>query len=179
MTPTNSSVNANFASAGSSAPTRISAWIVVSTVPAASRPTAADEERKAEHEEKIPDDAAGDRRLDELDVSFAERDDGDDELRGVAERRVEKAAECGPEAPREAFSAAADQSRERHERCRRGDEDPRRLVVHRLDRPGGGNGNEQQVEAVVEKGAQHRTSIAESIDVLFGRAGQQIEERVE
>ena len=40
MTPTNSSVKPKRASAGCSAPTRISACTVVSTVPAASTPTA-------------------------------------------------------------------------------------------------------------------------------------------
>ena len=59
------------------------------------RPSAAEEEREAEHEQQVPDDAAGNRRLDQFDVSLAERDDRDDELGGVAERGVEEAAQCG------------------------------------------------------------------------------------
>ena len=57
------------------------------------RPRPPTKTRQAEHQQQVADDAAGDRRLDELDVALTQRDDGDDQLRRVAERGVEKPAE--------------------------------------------------------------------------------------
>jgi hypothetical protein len=42
-------------------------------------------------------------------VSFTQRDDGDDQFGGVAERRVEKSADAGAGATRQFFSGEADQ----------------------------------------------------------------------
>jgi hypothetical protein len=48
---------------------------------------------EAEHQEQVADDAPRNRGLDDLCVMRAKRDDRDDQLGGVAECRVEKAAE--------------------------------------------------------------------------------------
>ena len=61
-------------------------------------PEPADEARGAEDQQQVADDAAGDRGLDDLDVVGAQRDERDDQLRGVAERGVEQAAQrSGPD----------------------------------------------------------------------------------
>ena len=52
----------------------------------------ADEKRQPEHEQQVADDAAGDRRLDQLDMPFVQRDERDDQFRRVAEGGVQKAA---------------------------------------------------------------------------------------
>jgi hypothetical protein len=56
----------------------------------------ADEEREAEDEEEIPEDRADDRGLYQLDLPGPERDDRDDQLGGVAEGRVQEAADASP-----------------------------------------------------------------------------------
>ena len=58
-------------------------------------PRAAEEQRKAQDEEQIPDDAAGERAAHDLGESLVDGDQGDDQLGRVPERRVEEAADAG------------------------------------------------------------------------------------
>lgn len=55
---------------------------------------AAAEEGRAEHEQQVGEDGAEEGALDDLDLAPHEREERDDELRGVAARRVEEAAHC-------------------------------------------------------------------------------------
>jgi hypothetical protein len=106
----------------------------------------ADEEREAEHEQQVADDAPGDRRLHQRDVSAPQRDDRDDQFRGVAECRVEKTAEGRTRPTCELLRAEADDAGERHQRRSRRDEHPRRSVRNPRQDPGDRSGNQQDVE---------------------------------
>ncbi len=79
----------------------------------------ADERRCAEDEQDVADDRTGERRLDQVRESLAERHHTDDELGGVPERRVQQAADAAAEVLREDFSRVADERRKRQDRERR------------------------------------------------------------
>ena len=79
---------------------------------------AARELRGAEHEEQIADDRAGDRCLDEIDEPGAQREDRDDELREIPERRVDESTERGTGVRGELLGGGAQQARERNDRDR-------------------------------------------------------------
>jgi hypothetical protein len=150
---------------------------------------AADEERCAEHQQQVADDAAGNRGFDQADAPVVERDDRDDQLGGVAERRVEKSPERRTGPACELLGAEADQARQRHERDRGGDEDPRRAGCERGQRPRAGRGGDQHVQLVAGQRFQHASEcgsvwlqldlIPERFQILVVCAGQQIEKRVE
>jgi hypothetical protein len=55
---------------------------------------AAAEEGGAEDEQQVGEDGAEEGALDDLDLALHEREERDDELRGVAARRVQEAAHC-------------------------------------------------------------------------------------
>ena len=55
---------------------------------------AAAEEGGAEHEQQVGEDGAEEGALDDLDLALHQREQRDDELRGVAARRVQEAAHC-------------------------------------------------------------------------------------
>jgi hypothetical protein len=70
------------------------ARVAVEGLPAPSpRP---DQDRRAETEQAVADDRAGDRRLDDLDVARAEHEQREDELGGVAEGHVQQTADRRP-----------------------------------------------------------------------------------
>src|SRR6476646_10688012 len=118
---------------------------------------AADEKRQAEHEQQVADDAAGDRRLDQFDVSVAQCDDRDDQLRGVAERGVEKTAPRRAGTARQLLRAEANQAGERDQRRRRGHEEPRRLRRDHRQDPGYGGEQQQDVDRRRRDLAQHQS----------------------
>ena len=71
---------------------------------AVERTAAAEEEREAEHEQEVPDDAAGERAAHDFEQAVRDREERDDQLGRVPERRVQEAADarrpCGaPRAP--------------------------------------------------------------------------------
>ena len=76
-------------------------------------PEPAEEHRGPEHEQHVAHDRADDRGLDHLVQPCAEREEGDDELRRVAEGDVEQAADPGPGAHRQLLGGAAHQRRGR------------------------------------------------------------------
>ena len=76
---------------------------------------AAHDAGESEDEEKIADDAAGNRRLDDRRVVRAERRDGDDQLGGVSERGIQEAAESWAGALRQLIGRRTDQARCRNE----------------------------------------------------------------
>jgi hypothetical protein len=51
---------------------------------------AADQHRRAQHQQHVADDRADDRRLDDLVQARLEREEGDDQLRRVAEGDVQQ-----------------------------------------------------------------------------------------
>ena len=113
----------------------------------------ADEKGQPEHEQQVADDAAGDRRLDQLDMAFVQSDERDDQLGRVAERRVEKAAPSRPRPSRELFGAKADEAGERYQRDGGRDENPGRAGRRKGEHPGHGRDRQQQVEPVVDERA--------------------------
>ena len=56
---------------------------------------AADEHRRAQHEQDVADDRADERGLDDLLEAFEQREERDDQLGRVAERHVQQAADAG------------------------------------------------------------------------------------
>src|SRR4051812_6593130 len=74
---------------------------------------AANEEARAEHEEDIAEDAPRQRRLDRRREARPERDDGDDQFGGVAERRVEKPTETRPRVECNLLRSTTKKTRER------------------------------------------------------------------
>ena len=83
------------------------------------RAAAAGEEREAEHEQQVADDGAGQRAAHDLRQPLVHRDQRDDQLRRVAERRVEEAADPRPGVLRRVLGRLADQPGERDQRDRR------------------------------------------------------------
>ena len=55
---------------------------------------AASENARAEHQQHIADDRAGDRSLDHIEQARAQSHERDNQLRRIAERRIEQAAEA-------------------------------------------------------------------------------------
>ena len=100
---------------------------------------------QAEDQEQVSDDAAGDRRFHDLEVMALQRHDRDDQLRGVAERRVEEAAERRAGPARERFGPRADQSCRGYQRDRRRHEHGKRGPAA-VEHPAHGRGDEQHVE---------------------------------
>ena len=73
---------------------------------------AAEQQRHAKHEQRIGDDGARDRRLDQIEHAGAQRGDCDDQFGQVAERGVQQAPDrvAGPGG--DAFSSVAEQGGE-------------------------------------------------------------------
>ena len=88
---------------------------------------AADEKGQPEHEQQVADDAAGDGGLNQGEVPSAKRDDRDNQFSGVPEGGVQKTAPRGPGTARQFLGPEADDSGQRNEGNRGGDEDPGRL----------------------------------------------------
>ena len=139
---------------------------------------AADEERQAEHEQQVADDAAGDRGLDQLDVPVAQRDDRDDQLGGVAEGGVEEAAPAPGPARRASCSVP------RPIRPASGISEAA-AVMNTHGEPGDVAASTHETGAASSRTligdetmrAQHQS--AELLDIFVVGAGQQIEEGVE
>ena len=91
---------------------------------------------------RLPDDRARQRAADDVGEPFVDRDQGDDQLGGVAERGVEEAADPGSRVLRRVLGRLADQPGERDQRsCREGEErrvaDVREVVERDDDGPEG------------------------------------------
>ena len=76
----------------------------------------AEQERHAEHEQRVGDDGAGDRGLHQVEHARAQRSDGDDQFREVAERGVQQPAHGVARLRRDAFRRVAEQGGEGHDR---------------------------------------------------------------
>ena len=74
------------------------------------------EEREAEDEQKVADHRAGERAAHDLGQPFVHGEERDDQLRGVAERRVEEASDAGSRVLRSVLGRLADQPREGDQR---------------------------------------------------------------
>ena len=74
------------------------------------------EERCAEHEQEVPDDASRERAANDLGQPFVHGDQRDDELGRVSERRVQEAADPRARVLGRVLRRLADEPRERDER---------------------------------------------------------------
>ncbi len=86
-----------------------------------------EEQREAEDEQEVADNRAHQRCPHDLGQAVGDRDDRNDQLRCVAERRVQKAADDRAGVQREVVRRLADQPRQRNERC--GGEHEQRLLA--------------------------------------------------
>ena len=89
---------------------------------------AADEKREAEHEHAVRDDRADERRLHDADQAVAQREQRDEQLGQVPERRLDDAGDRRAEPAAELLRCAADEAREHRDR-QRGDEERRTGVA--------------------------------------------------
>jgi hypothetical protein len=76
---------------------------------------AAEQERRAQHEQRVGDDRAGDRRLHQHVLSGAQGGEGYDQLGQVAERGVEQATDRIACPGRHGFGGVTQERRERHD----------------------------------------------------------------
>jgi hypothetical protein len=95
----------------------------------------AGQDAQAEDEQDIADDRTGDRRFDDVVEATLQRHERDDQLGGVAERRIEKTAEARTGAFGQDLGGAAHQAGERHDGECRAQKDPGGIAVHELERP--------------------------------------------
>ena len=94
-------------------------------------------------------------------MPLAQRDDGDDELGGVAEGGVEETAPRRAGAERELLSAEADEAGERNQRRGGGDEDPRR-------RTGAAALRYQEIGAAMSRTLIGEAKIARTVEPVSG-----------
>ena len=94
---------------------------------ASTAPVAAGDHRRAEDEQDVRDDRAGERAADDVRQAVGDREQRDDQLGRVAEARVQEAADAGAGVLGGVLGRLADQPRERDER-ERGEDEQRRLV---------------------------------------------------
>jgi hypothetical protein len=78
--------------------------------------TSAEQQREPEHEQDVPDDASREGAADNLGQAPVDREERNDQLRGVPECRVEEAADPGARVVRCVLRRLADQPREGNER---------------------------------------------------------------
>ena len=117
---------------------------------------AADECRRAEHQQHVADDRAGQGGLDEIGQAFAQRQRADDQFGGVAERRVEQAADAAAEPFGEHARRAADQCGQRQDGEQRCAEDRRVVLGHRQLEPDRNRDEAEQQELPVTPQEGHR-----------------------
>ena len=111
-----------------------------------------DEQREAEDEQQVADDAAGERATDDLVESVVDREQRDDQLRRVAERRVQEAADARAGVAGGMLGRLADQPCERDQRQRREHEE--RDVVG-VGRKPYDDGDRREAERCPEKPSRH------------------------
>ncbi len=92
-----------------------------------SSPRPPSDEREAEHEEQVPDHAPCERPANDFGEPLVDRDQSDDQLGGVAEGRVEEAADTGARVLGGVIRCLSDQPGKRDER-ERGEHELRYLV---------------------------------------------------
>ena len=93
---------------------------------------AAKQQRDAEHEQRVGDDRAGHRRLHQHELPGAQGRERDHQLRQVAERRIEQAADRITGLGRHRLRGVTEQRRQRHDRQDRQCEQQRVRVVREL-----------------------------------------------
>ena len=91
----------------------------------------ADQHARAEHEQQVADDRAGQRRLHDLDQAGLQREERDDQLGDVAERGVEDPADLRAGQRPEPLGGQPDDPGEPEDRGRRHDEDHGLVGVRR------------------------------------------------
>jgi hypothetical protein len=90
-----------------------------------------------ENKEDVSDDRAGDRGLHHVVQAGVQRDDGDDELGGIAEGRIQEPTDALPRPHRQLLGGAAHPAGERNDGQGRREEDPERLLRREMLESGG------------------------------------------
>ena len=93
-----------------------------------------EQEGDAEREQEVRQDGADERGPDHVEKARPQRHEGDDQLGGVAEGRVEEPADRVAGVGRELLGRPDDQARDRHDRDRRDEEHPGRRRAGVLER---------------------------------------------
>ena len=114
-------------------------------------PEAARDERDPEHEDAVREHRADERGLDDVDEAVVEREQADEELGEVAERRLDRSGRAGAEPRAELLGGGADGAREHRDRGRRDDE----------------REHGRRVEEVRESGCQHEQAGEPELDPLL------------
>jgi hypothetical protein len=119
--------------------------------------TSTEQQREAEHEQDVPDDASREGAADNLVQAPVDREERDDQLRGVPECRVEEAADPGTRVVRRVLRRLADQPRERDER--EGGEDEK-LDVAEVEEQICGDRERREAQQGQEDLSRHAASLA-------------------
>jgi hypothetical protein len=113
------------------------------------RPRAGDD-HEPEHEQRVGEQAAEDARLCDHDLPRLEREDDDEQLRQVAERRLQHAGQAGTDVVAEGVGAERDEPRQPRQRDRHEREDDQPVDTGVVERAAerGGEGHEGEPEAL-------------------------------
>ena len=104
----------------------------------------------AEHEQRVGEQAAEDARLRDHDLARLEREDDDEQLRQVAERRLQHAGQPWADVVAQRVGAERDEPRQARERDRDEREDDQPVDAGVVERAAerGGEGHEGEPEAL-------------------------------
>ena len=112
----------------------------------------AEQERRAQHEQRVGDDRAGDGRLHQHVLPGAQGGERDDQFRQVAQRGVEQAADRIAGLGRHRFGGVAQQRRQRHDGQHRQHEEQRvRVGLECLGDEHHGHEDQQPQQRIVTK----------------------------
>src|SRR5688572_23236406 len=104
---------------------------------------------QSEYEQDVADDGSGNRCLDQVMESGAQGNNRDDELSGVAERRVQQTTNSFAQRFRELLGSPAHQTSERNDGQRGSDEDRHAAGMHEiLERKRNGYEYQQQIQQI-------------------------------
>ena len=109
-------------------------------------PLAAEEQGEAEDEKEVPDHAPGERPAHDLCQPFVDGEERDDELRRIAERRVQEASHARAGVVRGVLGRLSDQPGERDECRGREDEEEHLGCAEQVDHDDGGPEHQQAEE---------------------------------
>jgi hypothetical protein len=121
-------------------------------------PFAAEEEREAEHEQEVADDATRQRTSHDLFETLVDGEERDDQLRRVTKGRVQEAADSWAGVVSGVLRRVSDQPGERDEREGRHDEEGRLSDANAVEDDDERPEREQRVEDFARQGARTLTS---------------------
>src|SRR5690606_29990377 len=107
--------------------------------------------RQPEHEQNVAEDAPANRGLDDFGEPRAERDEHDNQLSGVAESRIEKAADTGSKVLCNLFGRSANQASEWEDSKRRRNKDQNLIGVDKLEDKADWEEDEEHIQPATSK----------------------------